>query len=411
MTEERRLAAIMFSDICGYSRIMGEDETRALTILDMSDSCVEQAADIYGGRVIKKMGDGTLAEFSSAVNAVQAALEVQRAVAEHNADAIPAEQFQLRIGIHVGDVVVSNGDILGDGVNVASRIEPLAEPGGICISRDVFDLVHNKISIETVRLGPRELKNISRQIDIYKVFIDAVQAKGTPISRTPSAPSKRRSVLAFVIGALLTVLLVLGGIALKNYMFNRRAENEFIALRAEVERMIHEEQPREALERLQSYPEIFSATPWQEQINEMIPKVQDLILRQDIKDRQLKFLRSVENNDRETAMSMIDPKVLEHIDTNGLWLRLRFMAGLLKIANIDTQNLRIGEVQLLQDKKVASVHMQIRRITRDNPDGNWESIPPSEWHLVEGEWLLHIEPPKKPVQKRSPLPGRRAGRR
>jgi len=186
VTEERRLAAIMFCDVCGFSRIMGENETRALAVIGMATSCIESAVGMFGGRVIKKLGDGSLCEFPSAVNAVRCAIEVQRAVAEHDRTAEPGQQFQMRIGIHVGDVVVADGDILGDGVNVASRIQPLAEPGGICISRDVFDLVKSRVSIETVNLGPHDLKNISRQIDIYKVLIDAVEGASAQTSASPS---------------------------------------------------------------------------------------------------------------------------------------------------------------------------------------------------------------------------------
>jgi class 3 adenylate cyclase len=154
MNEERRLAAIMFSDICNFSRIMENNEKRALEIVELAFSCISQAVEQYNGRIIKKIGDGVLCEFSSAVNAVKAAIEVQKAIADYNRNVTQDEQFQLRIGIHVGDVVVADGgDIFGDGVNIASRIEPMAEPGGICISRDVFDMVRNKVSIETVSLG------------------------------------------------------------------------------------------------------------------------------------------------------------------------------------------------------------------------------------------------------------------
>ena len=129
MPEERRLAAIMFSDICSFSKIMGQNEERAIAFTSMHKDCIQSGTEIHGGRIIKEMGDGMLVEFGSAVNAVRCAIAVQKAVSKYNNTSVPEEQFHLRMGIHVGDVVVAGDDILGDGVNVASRIEPLAEPG------------------------------------------------------------------------------------------------------------------------------------------------------------------------------------------------------------------------------------------------------------------------------------------
>ena len=138
--QQRRLAAIMFSDICGYSRIMGADEEQALELVEKHNGIIQSGADQHGGTIIKKLGDGVLVEFSSAVNAVRCAIEVQRTIGERNASSTEKGRFQVRIGIHLGDVVVSEGDILGDGVNVASassqstlQSEPSVSPGNGCL--------------------------------------------------------------------------------------------------------------------------------------------------------------------------------------------------------------------------------------------------------------------------------------
>ena len=175
---DSRLAAIMFSDICDFSSIMGENEVRALSMVSRHNAVLEEAVDPHGGRIIKKTGDGALMEFPSAVSALQAALAIQRSIARSNRQHAVPEHLHVRIGIHLGEIVADGDDILGDGVNVASRIEPLAEPDGICISQEILDLVCNKMAISTVHLGAKDLKNITRQVNIYKVLIDAVSAPG-----------------------------------------------------------------------------------------------------------------------------------------------------------------------------------------------------------------------------------------
>jgi len=202
---DSRLAAIMFSDICDFSSIMGENEVRALSLVSRHNAVLDETVEPLGGRIIKKTGDGALMEFPSAVNAVQAALAIQRNIAKSNRQHAVPDHLHVRIGIHLGEVVADGDDILGDGVNVASRIEPLAEPDGICISQEILDLVCNKMAISTVHLGARDLKNISRQVSIYKVLIDAVSS---PRPR-PGSVRMRRSLKSGL--ALAAVALVIAG--------------------------------------------------------------------------------------------------------------------------------------------------------------------------------------------------------
>ena len=400
MPEERRLAAIMFVDICGFSRIMGQDETQALEIVDMASSVIEQAAEVYTGRIIKKLGDGILAEFPSAVNAVQGALEVQRAVARHNDRAPEEEKFLLRIGIHVGDVVVADGDILGDGVNVASRIEPLAEPGGICISRDVLDLVHSKIAIETVNLGPQDLKNISRRIDIYSVLIDAMGA-GPPGGRRrpPMGTGKRIGIAAAAL--ILLAALAIGARVLKEVRFQKEARSAFERIEHGTRQAAEAGRLEEALELLHSYPEAFRETPWQEEIDKGIAMVQEELDRRDLHDRQVAFLTAVQNDDRTVALSLLDPEILRHVDATAMWLRLRFAAVMLKLVKIDAGSFQVKDIDFSNDRNSAHVRMQLFRKTTKHPEGIWQDLPEWEWRRINNEWLAHVQPPEPPEEATS----------
>ncbi|SVD56548.1 uncharacterized protein METZ01_LOCUS409402, partial [marine metagenome] len=163
MKEQRRLAAIMFTDIVGYTSTMSEDEQKALEILQRNRDVLKPAIAGHKGEWLKEMGDGTLSSFTSAVEAVNCALEIQRSLKDET-------NFKVRIGIHIGDVVISESDIFGSGVNVASRIEPLAEPGGICISERVFDDISNRPDIETAYMGEKSLKNVGRPIRVYALW-------------------------------------------------------------------------------------------------------------------------------------------------------------------------------------------------------------------------------------------------
>src|SRR5215472_12021685 len=169
MTATRRLAAILAADIASYSRLMGEDEAGTARALREHRSVAEPLVASHGGRIVKTTGDGVLIEFGSVVGAVECALALQRLAVQRN-DGLPdARRMEWRIGVHLGDVLVEGDDILGDGVNIAARLEGIAEPGGICISEDAFRQVHGKVTAEFTDLGEQTLKNIAMPLRVYRI--------------------------------------------------------------------------------------------------------------------------------------------------------------------------------------------------------------------------------------------------
>src|SRR5712691_11615673 len=173
MEVERRLAAVLAADMVGYSRLMEVDEAGTLARLKTHRMELIDPAIAKGrGRIIKTTGDGMLVEFQSVADAVQSAVEIQRRMARRNADVAPARWIQFRIGINLGDVIVEDGDIFGDGVNVAARLQELAAPNGICVSAAVRDQVGDRLDVAFEDLGEQNVKNIVRPIRIFRVLLD-----------------------------------------------------------------------------------------------------------------------------------------------------------------------------------------------------------------------------------------------
>jgi adenylate cyclase len=170
--EDRRLITILAADVVGYSRLMAADESMTLAQLKTHRrELIEPKTDEHHGRVVKLMGDGTLMEFGSVVDAVNFAIDIQKAMAKRNADVPDAIRIVYRFGINIGDIIVEGDDIYGDGVNVAARLEQLAEPGGICIARNVFNQVKNKVEITFQDMGEQELKNIPDPVMAYRIVM------------------------------------------------------------------------------------------------------------------------------------------------------------------------------------------------------------------------------------------------
>ncbi len=196
---QRRLAAILSADVVGYSRLMGLDEAGTLSRLNaLRRELIDPTIAAHAGRIVKLMGDGALVEFASAVDAITCAIEIQRRLRERDAGS-EANPIQFRIGINVGDIIIEGDDILGDGVNIAARIEAIAEPGGISISEDAWRQVQGKVAANFVDAGEQSLKNIARPVRVYRLALAPTAATASDVPRPLPAQSDKPSiaVLAF----------------------------------------------------------------------------------------------------------------------------------------------------------------------------------------------------------------------
>jgi TolB-like protein/class 3 adenylate cyclase/Flp pilus assembly protein TadD len=201
---ERRLAAILAADVVGYSRLMSNDEEGTLVRLKAHrDEVADPTIAKHKGRIVKLMGDGMLAEFASVIDAVRCAVDIQEAMSEHGANLPEEQRIGLRIGINLGDVIIDGDDIYGDGVNIAARLEGLAEVGGICVSRTVFDHVKGKVEVSFEDLGAQMIKNIPEPVQTFKVLLNSPTAEHTPAA-------KRTSRWPMVAGGIIALVIVSG---------------------------------------------------------------------------------------------------------------------------------------------------------------------------------------------------------
>jgi TolB-like protein/class 3 adenylate cyclase len=197
MTETRKLAAILAADVVGYSRLAGTDEDRTLARLRaLRSDLIDPTIAVHNGRVVKRTGDGTLIEFRSVVDAVRCAIEVQNGMVERNAGLPPERRIEFRVGIHLGDVVEeSDGDLMGDGVNIAARLEGIAKPGAICLSEDAYRQVRARLDLAVSDLGATQLKNIAEPIRVYSLQVGVPAQSKTATSEPHKQPPPRLSVV------------------------------------------------------------------------------------------------------------------------------------------------------------------------------------------------------------------------
>jgi len=217
MVGTRKLAAILAADVAGYSRLTGADEEGTLArIRALRSEVIDSILAANRGRIANTAGDSLLVEFASAVDAVRAAKEIQRAMALRNAEFVSDKRIEFRIGVHVGDVMVEDdGDLRGDGVNIAARLEGIAKPGGVCLSEDAYRQVKAKVDLAVIDLGQQRLKNIAEPVRTYSLQV------GAPASKT--VPSNSRSTLARAAAAIAALLIVIAGIAWYLFVANRPA--------------------------------------------------------------------------------------------------------------------------------------------------------------------------------------------
>ncbi|MDD1537384.1 MULTISPECIES: adenylate/guanylate cyclase domain-containing protein [unclassified Bradyrhizobium] len=187
---KRRLTTVLCADVYGYSRLMEADETGTLETLRRYRAAIARLVERHDGRIVNTWGDAVIAEFASVVEAVQCAVEIQQEISSQASDAPQASPMQFRIGINLGDVMVDGSDIYGDGVNIAARLQELAEPGGVVISSSVYDQVHNKLSVGFDCLGQRPMKNIA-PLTSYRLTLGGRAAQQSFPTEASAAPSER----------------------------------------------------------------------------------------------------------------------------------------------------------------------------------------------------------------------------
>ena len=213
MSETRKIAAILVSDVVGYSRLAGADEDRILARLrTLRSDLIDPLISVHHGRIVKRTGDGSIIEFRSVVDAVRLAIEVQSAMVERNVEVPEDRRILFRIGIHLGDVVEEgDGDLMGDGVNIAARLEGACEPGAICLSEDAYRQVKGRLDLAVSDLGPTQLKNIAEPIRVYSLRVGVpAQAKSAKPAEpvTPMPPKKRSSLLPLFAGIVALLVLI-----------------------------------------------------------------------------------------------------------------------------------------------------------------------------------------------------------
>jgi TolB-like protein/class 3 adenylate cyclase/Flp pilus assembly protein TadD len=217
-TEQRRLAAIMFTDMVGYGALSQRDDKLALELLDEHRQLLREIFPRFNGIETKTIGDAFLIEFNSALEAAQCAIEIQRALTKRNADIPPDRRIEVRIGIHIGDVVHRGGDVYGDGVNIASRIEPVAGPGGICVSMDVERQIRNALEARIEKLAPTDLKNIAVPMDLFRIILPWERDSRLTANRGERDVRPRRLRIGWVVVSV--ILLVVIGIGV--FLFQRQ---------------------------------------------------------------------------------------------------------------------------------------------------------------------------------------------
>ena len=209
---KRKLTAILGADVKGYSRLMDDDEEATLRTLKSHRTAFNNLVNEFRGRVVSTPGDYVLAEFPSVVDAVNCAVEIQRELTERNAELPDNRKMEFRIGINLGDVIEEDGQIYGDGVNIAARMEPLADAGGICISGRVYDQVVNKLGLEYEYLGEHEVKNISTPIRVYRVLSYPDSAAHRVITGEKTITGRKNKIIAISIASVLLIVAVIVGV-------------------------------------------------------------------------------------------------------------------------------------------------------------------------------------------------------
>ena len=233
MPIERKLKAIMFTDIVNFSLMMGEDEDNTILLLDKHNEISNKVFSKYKGKLIKQLGDGNFVEFNSSLDAVKAAKELQQQFKEYNKNVVEENQIHIRIGIHVGDVIEKNGDLFGDGVNVTSRITAFAEKGGICITQEAYRTIQGQKDVYAISIGDYDLKNIVGNWNLHRVFDNRDEFQEWTESIHKQKRAQERKTKFYKIGfasLILIVLLIINVPIIKKKYIDYQNNNHLILL-------------------------------------------------------------------------------------------------------------------------------------------------------------------------------------
>jgi class 3 adenylate cyclase len=318
----RRLATILSSDVAGYSRMMGENEEATVQTLRGHRAVFDALLKQHHGRVFNTAGDAILAEFPSAVEAVRCATEIQSALQTRNEHLPPAQKMLFRMGINVGDVVIQDGDLLGDGVNVASRIQTVAEPGGICISGSVYDQIQNKLSLQFRPLGDQNFKNIGQPIRTFSITHGETGA--LPVARARASGNFVRSAVA---GAIACAVLAAGGYWYYRDNEARRQEQNALAAQLAAEKRAGDEARRTAEEQSRRATEAESkaererlaaeSAKREAALQAKVQSVEDAQRRADVERKQLEEEKRRLEADRQASAAALKAQAAAADSTGG----------------------------------------------------------------------------------------------
>src|SRR5881396_1810687 len=349
--EQRRLAAIMFTDMVGYTALAQRNEALALELLEEHRRILRSIFPRFNGTEIKTIGDAFLVEFQSALEAAQCALEIQRTLAKRNHDVSSEHRIELRIGIHVGDVVHREGDVYGDGVNIASRIQPVAGIGGICISVDVERQIHHALEAKFEKLAPIELKNVEVPMDLFRIVL--------PWEReTRLKPERRKAFLKSTIPKW-TALLILVAIAVGGFLFWQRGKPKTSALTAAIPEKSIAVLPFENLSR--DPDNAYFADGIQDEILTRLSKIADLKV---ISRTSTQHYKSAPDNLSEIAKQLSVAHVLEgSVQKSGDSVRVNVQ--LIKAANdshlwADTFDRKLTDIFSVESEVAKAIADQLR---------------------------------------------------
>lgn len=361
---------------------MGEDEGTALRMLSRHNQLIQPIVQVHEGKIIKRMGDGLLVEFLSAVRAVQCAIAIQKKLIGFNTQVEEKDRIWLRIGIHLGDILITGQDILGDGVNIASRIEPLAEPGGICISQDIYNQIKGKMEVEAISIGPQDLKNISRQVEIYKVLAEAMKSHNLkpPVVTATHHIKRLKMPKWMMIGGIVFIVLFLA-IVFSNAGKNDQSKMAYENLIKESNALIKDEKYDEAVKKLEGFPKEFLNPQREEEIKKILHEIN----RKQLINRALAYQKLLDMEEGRLwpeFKKFILPDLVQKIESDPIAKAV--VTAKLKTIRRELVSVKFESAELKQDGKQANIIYEIK-----TKKDTIKLV--AEWIKAENNWYIIVK--------------------